>query len=302
MPGKREAVLHGIRTAILTASLVASILAGKSAAIRRYDRIPDSQENPLIAKMAFIPAGYFIMGSDAGRDDEAPAHLVYLDAFWLDRFETTNGDYLVFLQETGRPAPLYWKNSKFPVGQEFFPVVGVRWKDAQAYCLWAGKRLPSEAEWEKACRGTEGQIYPWGDFPDPDRSNVGCLPGGISPEIWEEAWDLLVSPARNKYPALESVGSYPQGASIYGIHDLAGNASEWVADYYNWDGYWEISSKNPLVMSPPWNHVVRGSAWLMPFGSSLGGYDLNRCSTRSSSHGDINDARMGFRCALPQEN
>ena len=248
--------------------------------------------------MVLIPAGEFLMGSDEGRSDEAPAHPVYLDGFWLDQYEVNNQDYAAFLKATNRNPPRYWQSGSHPSGQANYPVVGVRWKDAQAYCVWAGKRLPSEAEWEKACRGPEGQIYPWGDNPDPNRANVGSLAEGPYPEMWEEAWALARSPASGTVPALAPVGSYPAGASPYGIYDLVGNASEWVADYYNWDGYWEIDSHNPLILEPTWNHVLRGSAWFMPYGEHLGEIDSSRCSSRSSSHGDTHDPRTGFRCAL----
>lgn len=248
--------------------------------------------------MVLIPEGEFIMGSDAGREDEAPAHTVYVDAFWIDQFEVTNSAYLHFLQETDTQPPRYWKNGCYPSGQAIYPVVGVRWKDAQAYCNWVGKRLPTEAEWEKACRGTDGQIYPWGDTPDSQRANVSIPPEGPQPEMWDDAWEMIIHSTGKEHLALKPVGSYPEGASPFGVFDLVGNASEWVADYYNWEGYWQISDHNPLVLEPAWNHVVRGSAWLMPYGSHSGGHDTDRCAARSSSHGDTRDARMGFRCAL----
>ena len=249
-------------------------------------------------KMVLIPSGPFIMGCDDGREDEKPERTVYLDAYVMDQFEITNIQYQRFVVETGIIPPRYWNGQDYPKGQDIFPVVGVRWKDAEAYCAWAGKRLPTEAEWEKACRGVSGSIYPWGNLPKADLGNVGTLPEGPSPEMWEEAWSFLLDSYHpGKHPALKPVGSYPAGVSPYGIHDLVGNASEWTADRYNWDGYWQVSPINPLVSEPTWNHVLRGSAWLMPFGRTLDGFDYSRCSARSSSHGDTRDARMGFRCA-----
>jgi iron(II)-dependent oxidoreductase len=116
--------------------------------------------------------------------------------------------------------------------------------------------------------------------------------------MWDLVWEWVrSSPGKDDQPSLSQIGSYPSGISPYGVFDLVGNASEWTADYYNWAGYDEVSRDNPLVLEPAWNHVLRGSAWLMPYGESLDGYELNRCSTRSSSHGDTRDARMGFRCA-----
>jgi formylglycine-generating enzyme required for sulfatase activity len=263
--------------------------------IKATQLIESIQKDPagyLDQQSVLISAGDFLMGSNTARQDEKPAHLVYLDAFKIDIYEITNIQYQRFVQETGTKPPRYWSGGDFPPGQALFPVVGVRWKDAEAYCSWAGKRLPTEAEWEKACRGSEGIIYPWGNDPKDGAAN------GPQPEMWKQAWSYLAAgDANSSAPSLQSVGSYPDGTSPYGVSDLVGNASEWVADYYNWDGYWKVGRSNPLVMEPTWNHVVRGSAWLMPYGVSPGGIDLNRCSTRSSSHGDTRDARMGFRCA-----
>lgn len=286
------------RTAIFISCLTLSILIGQRAAIRRFTLSANQPENTILDHTILIPAGKFIMGSDTGRVDEAPSHQVYLDAFWIDQFEVTNWEYHKFILETGISPPRYWVNWRYPIDQDLYPVVGVRWKDAQAYCEWRGKRLPTEAEWEKACRGTDGLIYPWGDFPNHQKANVSYPPEGPQPGMWDDSWDLLITSPGLDSPSLMPVGSYPDGASPYGIYDLVGNASEWVADYYNWQGYGEVSTSNPLVLEPPWNHVIRGSAWLMPYGGLLGGHDTNRCSARSSSHGDTRDARTGFRCAL----
>jgi formylglycine-generating enzyme required for sulfatase activity len=297
MSCSKEDLLFTIRLFLITGLLMLSILIGQDAAFQQGDLASEPNSSNQRKKMVFIPAGSFIMGSDEGRSDEAPAHRVYLDAFWIDQYEVTNKEYLDFILETNTLPPSYWQDGQYPPGQDLYPVVGVRWKDAQLYCQWAGKRLPTEAEWEKACRGTTGQIYPWGNLPGNNRGNVTSLPEGPQPGMWEDAWDLLTTPSPKDLPAIKPVGSYPCGVSPYGIHDLIGNASEWVADYYNWDGYWVVSNRNPLVVEPPWNHVVRGSAWLMPYGSLLGGHDSNRCAARSSSHGDTSDARIGIRCA-----
>ena len=263
-------------------------------AAERDPKLPDLLDE----KMVFIPSGSFIMGCDDGRKDERPEHSVYLDAFEIDQFEVTNIQYQRFIVETGIIPPRYWSGQDYPEGQDIFPVVGIRWKDAEAYCTWAGKRLPTEAEWEKSCRGDHGSIYPWGNIPHPEYGNVGIPPDGPTPEMWEEAWNYLVlSPNQEKTPMIKPIGSYPAGTSPYGLLDLVGNASEWTADRYNWDGYWQVSAVNPFVSEPTWNHVLRGSAWLMPFGTTLDGFDYSRCSARSSSHGDTRDARMGFRCA-----
>jgi len=302
MPGSKETWLFTSRVIALVGFLTLSILLGKNAFNRRLVHSLEAQDNCQFSKMVQIPAGEFLMGSDTSRKDEAPAHQVYLDSYWIDQFEVTNGEYLIFIRETNREPPRYWEGGVYPAGQSSYPVVGVRWKDAQAFCEWTGKRLPTEAEWEKACRGPDGQVYPWGDFPDPQRANVGFPLDGPSPEMWEEAWDMLISPVGTGQPGLQPAGNYPGGASLYGVHDLVGNASEWVADYYNWDGYREINTRNPFVLEPTWNHVLRGSAWLMPYGGLLDGHDTSRCAARSSSHGDTRDARIGFRCAFNAED
>jgi formylglycine-generating enzyme required for sulfatase activity len=285
------------QTAIVIGALVLSILAGQEAVNRRITLPTERGHKIDIEQMVFIPEGEFLMGSDKGRTDEAPAHFVYLDGFWLDQYEVTNKEYFAFITDTLIKPPRYWETGHYPPGQDLYPVVGVRWKDARAYCEWSGKRLPTEAEWEKACRGAQGHIYPWGNSRNIQPANAKALPAGPHSSMWDDAWDLLTQSSGDDLPSLQPIGIYPGGVSPFGIHDLVGNASEWVADYYNWDGYWQVGTNNPLVLEPTWNHVVRGSAWLMPFGGFRGENDPNRCAARSSSHGDTRDARMGFRCA-----
>jgi formylglycine-generating enzyme required for sulfatase activity len=252
--------------------------------------------------MVSVAAGAFLMGRDRGRTDERPQHSVYLDAFEIDRYEVTNAQYRRFAEATGQSPPPYWQNGLYPLGQEDRPVVGVSWSEADAYCRWAGKRLPTEAEWEKACRGTDGRIYPWGNRWDLGRLNVDLtrhLVAGAGNEVlpWQDAWSLLQSsPASRIRPSLQPIGSYPEGASPLGVFDASGNASEWVADWYNWSGYENLPDRNPLVTVPPWNHSVRGSAWYDPAGARGWAQTMSRCSARNSSH-EIRDPRMGFRCA-----
>jgi|GEM_PF-789933 len=251
-----------------------------------------------------IPAGEFIMGSATGREDERPAHPVYLDAYELDRYEVTNAQYRRFLLATGGRPPRYWTANAYPAGQADTPVVGVSWDDADAYCRWAGKRLPTEAEWEKACRGADGRMYPWGEAWEPARANVDAL--GWRPNeaahdatattVWEAAWRQLTLPPGSVGPALHPVGSHPDGAGPYGILDMVGNASEWVADWYNWSDYSKLPAHNPLVTGPPWNHCLRGTAWCDPAGTPAWTQTLSRCSARNSAH-ETSDPRVGFRCA-----
>jgi sulfatase modifying factor 1 len=252
--------------------------------------------------MVAVPAGEFLMGSDRDRPDERPQRRVYLDGFEIDRYEVTNAQYRRFLESTGEGPPTRWQDGRYLQGQDDYQIVGVSWYEADGYCRWAGKRLPTEAEWEKACRGTDGRIYPWGIHWDPGRLNVD-LTQHISEDTgdevfpWQGAWDLLqASPGSGVRPRLQPVGSYPGGASPYGILDTAGNASEWVADWYNWTGHRKLPDRNPLVTGPPWNRCVRGSAWYDPAGARGWAQTMSRCSARNSSH-EMRDPRTGFRCA-----
>jgi sulfatase modifying factor 1 len=248
-------------------------------------------------RMVYIPTGEFIMGCDTAHEDERPERQVYLDAFELDRYEVTNVQYQRFLQENGEPAPQYWLDNTYPAGQADHPVVGVSWSQAKAYCEWVGKRLPTEAEWEKACRSSNGNTFPWGNTWNSQRANVGYAQVQNWPLRLDEGWTLLQSTTPSPdVPHLQSVGSYPDGQSAYGVLDLTGNASEWVADWYNWDGYWRLPSRNPISTGPPWNHSIRGSGWFDRRGREDLIQELSRCSSRSSSH-SYDDPRLGFRCA-----
>ena len=259
-----------------------------------------------------VAAGEFRMGSDEGRDDEHPQHVVYLDAFEIDRTEITNAQYRRFLQATGRTPPPYWPGDAYPPEQANYPVVGVSWDDADAYCAWAGKRLPTEAEWEKACRSADGRLFPWGNTWEPHRANVDVSVHAVHPgdqagtTIWDTAWQLLRATPKqaapkeatpnSTLPGLQPVGSYREGASPYGVMDLVGNASEWVADWYNWSDYSNMPARNPRGLGPPWNHCLRGSPWHDPTGDAAWVQNMSRCSARNSSH-ETRDPRVGFRCA-----
>jgi formylglycine-generating enzyme required for sulfatase activity len=174
--------------------------------------------------MVLVPAGFFLMGTDevqleaiaeeSGMTkpwmlDAAPSHRIYLPPFSIDRYEVTNGDYSRFVEAKGFPVLPHWLGGRPRPDQERLPVIYVNWEEANAYCRWLGKRLPSEAEWEKAARGPDGWIYPWGFFFDYRRANVGGLQSGSMP-----------------------VGSFPRGQSPYGAFDMIGNVWEWTADWY----------------------------------------------------------------------
>ena len=206
-----------------------------------------SQEKPASAQpqegsMAVVPAGEFMMGSSTGDADEQPAHKVHVDAFSMDRYEVTVGQYATFLQATGVNSPLDWNTMNQPAHQKR-PVANVDWADAAAYCKWAGKRLPTEAEWEKAARGTDGRLYPWGnDPPTPLHANYGKT-------------------GSHDYGALALVGTLEAGKSPYGVYDMAGNVWEWVSDWYDNDYYKNSPQQNPT--GPPMGgfKVIRGGAW-----------------------------------------
>ena len=156
-------------------------------------------------KMVFVPSGWFTMGEDDGRASNEPQHTVYQDAFCIQKVDVTRQAFIKFLTETGYRA-LGW-SIPYPEGHSDFPATGVMWEDAQAYCQWANLRLPSEAEWEKAARGTDGRRYPWGD--EWDTQNANTVESGKG--------DVL------------PMGSFPQGASPYNALDMCGNAAEWVS-------------------------------------------------------------------------
>jgi formylglycine-generating enzyme required for sulfatase activity len=192
--------------------------------------------------MALVPAGKFIMGSPAGAADELPSHRVYVDAFFMDKYEVSVGQYAKFLEATSLEAPPDWDVMNQPQHQKR-PVVNIDWADAVIYCKWAGKRLPTEAEWEKAARGTDGRTYPWGNE----------LPTQLHANFGKTEW--------NNHAALVPVGKLEDGKSPYGIYDMAGNAWEWVSDWYDRDYYQNSPSQNPAGPSSAELKVLRGGSW-----------------------------------------
>lgn len=258
----------------------------------------------LDADMVAIPPGVFLNGSNDFRMDERPQHQVYLDGFSIDRFEVTNVQYARFLEANDHPAPGYWRGVRYPPGHAEMPVVALSWQEASEYCTWVGKRLPTEAEWERACRGDQGQVYSWGDVWKPGFANIMLLDESESLAIrmgsdaaWQLAHDVVSGIAEGPSGAsLRPVGSFPLDRSPYGVFDMLGNASEWVQDWYNWDGYTGLPNENPIVLAPEWNHSVRGQAWLDFRATQDQIILMSRCSARNSSHSS-EDPRIGFRCA-----
>ena len=231
--------------------------------------VPDSLR-PGDAPMALVPAGEFTMGSTL-RDDEKPVHRVYLNAFYMDKYLVTVEQYAKYLEATGQEAPPEWEIMNQAQHQKR-PVVNIDWSDAATYCKWAGKRLPTEAEWEKSARGTDGRLYPWGnDAPTRLHANFG-----------KKGWE--------NHMALVPVGMYEMGKSPYGIYDLAGNAWEWVNDWYDHDYYKKSPAKNPQGPPTGKSKVVRGGNWLYV-------QEFLRSSFRFNAEPSGRQFGYGFRCA-----
>jgi formylglycine-generating enzyme required for sulfatase activity len=247
---------------------------------------PTQTPTPTPTGMAYVPPGEFIMGSDR-RLDTQPAHTVYLDAFYIDKTEVTNAQYRMCVAAGVCRTPgntVYYDNA----GYAQHPVVYVNWNDADAYCRWAGKRLPTEAEWEKAARGTDGWIYPWGNTFDGSKLNY-C------DQNCSEGWrDTFVD---DGYADTAPVGSYPSGASPYGALDMTGNVWEWVADRYDSGYYSQSPDRNPQgpasgELAPDSSElgVLRGGSW------QDGQGDL-RCTVRFEYTLGNKHSAVGFRCA-----
>jgi iron(II)-dependent oxidoreductase len=266
-------------------------------------------EGPLIPKeMVYVAHGPSVMGldketpPDSGKKltpydrrmktpwsaeafrDEGPAHMVFLDAYLMDTYEVSNKDYGEFVRAKGHAAPAYWDDPRLNKPEQ--PVVGVNWEDATAFCAYRGKRLPTEAEWEKAARGPKASLYPWGNDFDPAKVNYG-----------------------KNHDATMPVDAYPEGASYYGVYNMAGNAFEWVADWYDPHYYGRLETMvNPTgPTKPAWiggtgtyvdrlalgeKRVIRGGSWVAP--------EKTVRTTHRFWNGPLNNSYgvgLGFRCA-----
>lgn len=236
------------------------------------------------AELVFVPAGEFIMGK------EDSIHPVYLDDFWIYKQEVTNKMFAGFLDEIGnqKEGGRVWflvtlvnevhihqsgEGWHADVGFEEHPVIYVTWYGARAYCNWAGGRLPTEAEWEKAARGPDGRTFPWGEGIDCSFANFyACSDDETVP-----------------------VGSFPQGASPYGALDMAGNAWEWVADWFDWNYYQYTQYENPLGPGQGALRVLRGGSWESAPEMLSASFRLSRKPTYPSD-------RFGFRCVQSEIN
>ncbi len=233
--------------------------------------------------MVLVPSGEFIMGSDEVDTEaralqfgskkpwfvnERPKRKAYLDTYYIDKYEVTNAEYKKFVDAKVRRAPGYWINNTYPKGTENYPVTDLNWYDADAYCRWRGKRLPTEAEWEKAARGTDGHRFPWSDEFDEKKCNCAGRYRGVMP-----------------------VGSFEEGKSSYGLYDMAGNVYEWVNDWYL---AYPGSDYNDEDFGEKYK-VSRGGGW-----GGIGHYPLEihyRTSFRFNIPPQAAYNDLGFRCA-----
>jgi len=277
-------------------------------------QLGDTQEREADSMtMVFVPQGEFLMGIDylemrsaiqlckqtktelgpgvcggTAYADEMPAHLVKLDAFWIDRTEVTNQGYLQCVQDGACSPPS--DNSSYTRDSYFgdpaylnYPVVWVTHDQAEAYCHWAGGRLPTEAEWEYAARGPENQTFPWGNEFEPSRANycdASCPLGVIDPSF------------DDGYPETAPVGSFPSGVSWCGALDMAGNVREWVADWFSY--YTTDTQVNPAGPAEGESYIPKGGCWLDT--------PVNlRSTNRGQNTPDYVRHKVGFRCVMDLE-
>ena len=276
-------------------------------------------DDPRVREMVFIPAGSFLLGSTEDQieaeyqsyggsrvlfESEYPQRTIGVDSFYIDRTEVTQQQYSAFVGATGREDPLVdrdwaslynWKQGAYPEGLGDHPVVLVTYDDAKAYCQWAGKSLPTEAEWEKAARGTDGRRYPWGNEWEKSRLNSSTswseheLP---TVEIWTKWWEeVYKAQLRGNIVTTKPVGAYLSGASPYGALDMAGNVFEWVEDWF--DAYPGSSYENPEFGKQ--YRVVRGGDWYLD-------RIYTRAAARLRSPADHKVTTIGFRCVCREES
>jgi formylglycine-generating enzyme required for sulfatase activity len=262
---------------VLSASGVLAVAAAQEATPKAQSPTPNAPAplvNPIDgAELAVVPAGEFKMGSTNGQEDEKPVHPVKLAGFRISKTEVTNEQYGRFMAATGHREPMIWKERRFNGPKQ--PVVGVDWDDAAAYAKWAGGRLPTEAEWEYAARGSDGREFPWSG------GGGGGRGGGRG-----MANRAVVDLQSNNGKAAE-VGSMKEGASPCGALDMAGNVWEWCADWYGRDYYAHSPAENPKGPAEGTQRMLRGGSW---------GYPSNvRSAFRVPERPDSRSPYVGFR-------
>lgn len=223
-------------------------------------------------EMVEIPEGPFTMGSTGGDPDEAPVHQIYLKSFYMDLKEVTQGEYERFVRMTkrGKPFVPVFEDDISKITSPELAAMGMSWSDAVAYCRWAGKRLPTEAEWEKAARGEGSRRYAWGDEFGTGRANV---------DGEEDGFQYLAPP-----------GSFESGRSPYGLYEMTGNVAEWVADTYEEHYYQDTPYRDPTGPRDGQHKVIRGGSWReTPHGARL--------SKRFQAKMWRTDSTIGLRCA-----
>lgn len=232
-------------------------------------RRPSSAEDIAARKMILVAEGEFVMGWATGDSDEQPSHIVYLDGFYLDVFEVTVEQYKQCVRAGGCEEPIYAPGCNWDGFEgKNHPINCMNRRNALAYCSWVGLRLPTEAEWEKAARGTDGRTYPWGYELVGDEANF----------------------RGSSIMATEPVGNHPSGVSPYGMHDMGGNVWEWVSDWYSADYYQHSPRERPTGPSSGEYGVLRGGSWWF---DELALPSANRISY----HPLLTDVDIGFRCA-----
>jgi len=231
-----------------------------------------SRINPVdSAAYVYVPEGEFIRGSNTGSNDEQPMKTISVSAFWMKQTEVTNSEYAGCVKVGVCTAP---GNPSWQSRDAKHPVTDVNWEQATAYAKWVGGRLPTEAEWEKACRGSDGRAYPWG--------NQG--PNAV-----------LLNFNSSSINTTTAVGSYPSGASPYNVLDMAGNVWEWTADWYGFSSYSSLVSSDPTGLSSGISRVGRGGAF-MNLASNM------HCASRNRFTPDARYSYVGFRVVLPSDN